>query len=349
MEYLNSVLDKSKTISENNLKFFNVLDKPDIIYGNPFICFGAQTGFKKYNVLTDREIQSYNNIVKGEYSNLCSNTSGCFLRFKNSSGRFVIKCELKRKWDYTRMTLWSSSGFDVYEVKSGEFFHRAIFAPQSGQGIFCEQITHDRTSEVVIYLPLYNEILNLYIGTEGAIEAVETVKRPAVAFYGNSITQGASASRSGNCFVNIFSRLTNTEVYNFSVSSCCRGLKTVAQTIGKLNLKAVVIDYTRNAENPTELKNTHELFYKEIRKYHRDIPIVLMTVSNYREITVYFRYNETVLETYENALKNKDNVFLFDQMSIFEAEEYDLCSLDGGHYTDYGMYRVAEKLAELLK
>ena len=349
MEYLKNVHEKSKTINEDDLVFFNIFDRPDIFYGNPLISYGNQIGFRKYNILTEREIEAYSDDAKREYANLSLNVSGCFLRFKNSSGRLIIKFELKRKWDLLRMPLWNSSGFDVYEVQNGEYIHRTVFAPQSGENIGCEEIKHNPKNEVVIYLPLYNEIINLYIGSKGKIEAVDTVKRPAVAFYGNSITQGASASRSGNCFVNIFSRLTNTEVYNYSVSSCCRGLKSVAQTLGTLNLKAIVIDYSRNAENVLALKQSHEQFYKEVRKYHEHIPIVIMTVSNFREITNVFNYNSPIFSTYQNALKNNENTIFFDQMGLFGLDEYDLCSFDGTHYTDYGMYRIAENLAEILE
>ena len=140
MEYLNNVTDKAKTIREDNLEYFSVFERPDIVYGVPLIYHGRSTGFKKYNVLTDKEIKSYTDDAIREYDNLSANSSGCFLRFKNSSGRVVIKCELRRKWDCLRMTLWNSSGFDVYEVRDNEFLHRTVFAPQSGRGNILRRI-----------------------------------------------------------------------------------------------------------------------------------------------------------------------------------------------------------------
>ncbi len=347
MEYLTNITDIAKTIDESKIKFKNVFEYPEILYGAPFASMGA--GFGKYNHKTQEEINNLSDFVKRVYDNSKKCSTGCFLRFKTNSNKIFIKCELKRKWPYKNMLLWNSSGFDVYEIENGKFIHSTVFAPNAGKSIFCEQFWHKRENEVQIYLPNYNEIIHLYIGAESEILPVDSVKKPAIAFYGNSITQGCAASRSGNSFVNIVSRILNNEVYNFSVTNCCRGFKSVSEIIGMLNLRAVVIDYSRNAESLDELEATHLSFYKEIRKYHPDIPIIILSMEAFARKDWIGIFTKVVKDTYEYAVRNGDNTYYLDQMALFRPEEYSLAVVDDCHYTDFGMFRIAEAITQLLE
>lgn len=349
MEYLNKITDKAKSIDENQYKWINVFDFPEIIYGFPFVSMGNYTGFQKYNDNPRKEIEElYPDLIK-QYNNFSSQSSGGFLKFKTASKKIVIKCELKRKYDYMKMTLWNSSGFDVYEVKNGKYIHKTVFAPKSGKSIFCNRFAHDPEAEALIFLPNYNEILNLYIGSEDDIVPVSSVNRPAIAFYGNSITQGCAASRSGNCFANIVSRSLDNEVYNFSMSSCCKGLLSIADMIGMLNLRALIIDFSRNAESLEELEKNYLPFYKRIRKYHSNIPVILLTTSNFTEHRIFSRFDNVIIGTYNYAKENNHNTFLIDQMNLIEKDCYDLCSVDGCHYNEMGMYRVADEIVRIIK
>lgn len=346
MKYLSSV--REVLDNNNGIKYINILERPDLVYGTPNFIGNVQ--FEKFSFDVKNDIKKLNSRVNKEYDNFRRCSSGCRIRLKTKAKELYFLVELRRKWDYAKMNLWASSGFDIYNTDGGSYSHKTVFAPRAGESVFWEKIKMD-CSEICVFLPLYNEILNLYIGIESTEEiSVNEYPDPRpIIFYGNSITQGASASRSGNAFCNIVSRYLNSDIINLSISSCCKGFVSMANEIGKINCKAIVIDYSRNAYDVTALKNTHEKFYQQIRKWHPEIPIIIMSVSNYHNWLGYVSYDEVIKETYEHAIKRGEKTYLLKQIELFEKEEYSLVTLDGIHYTDYGMYRIADKICEILE
>lgn len=349
-EYLNNICDPLKTISETNIVYTNVYDTADIVYGAPN--WQTSRSFKKFSVDVDRDpdLAKLTGKEKHVYDTLGQNTSGCFLRFRTKSKRIILKAHIRRKWDFGRLTLSNSSGFDIYEVdKDGNYFHKKVIAPKTGENIFADEFEHDRNTEVHIYLPASNEIEELYIGVEGVIKPCMSVNEPPIIFYGNSITQGGSASRSGNTFCNIVSRKLDNEIYNLSVSMCCKGFNSVAKYMGMLNARAIVIDFTRNANNYSAYDRVYGYFYETIRKYHKDIKVILMDTSNFNDDSKFRQHDETVYRTYEEAIAEGHNTYLLKQKDLFEPCESDLATVDGIHYTDYGMFKIADALCSLLE
>lgn len=346
MEYLENIKDKLKKISEEHISYINICERRDLMYGAPF--WELDQGFKKYSSITETDVMKLSDKnAQREFENLKRNSSGCFLRFQTQAERIVLKAHVRRKFDYKKMNLYNSSGFDVYEIKNGEYFHKCVFAPATGKDIFAVEFSHTKDTEICIYLPLYNEVLELYIGVAYPLKATKTVRKPPVIFYGNSITQGASASRSGNSFCNIVSRYLNREIYNYSVSSCCKGFLSVADTIGKLNASAIVVDYSRNAYTIKGFSNYRDFYYR-IREWHPYIPIILMTTANFSGTTEYDGYDDIIYETYHWAKKQHHQTAILNQRQLFSQKEYDLVSVDGIHYTDMGMYKIAKEICELL-
>ena len=74
-----------------------------------------------------------------------------------------------------------------------------------------------------------------------------------------------------------------------------------------------------------------------------------MTSESYNHWFDYYDFDEIVKETYTNAIERGENVELLHQKDLFEEDEYDLIAIDASHYTDYGMYKVAEKICELIE
>lgn len=348
MEYLNDIEDKLTSISEENIIYTDVFKTNDLVYGAPY--FNVTGTFRKFTYTVDEENEKIlNESCRRTYNNLMYNTSGCFLMFQTDSPHIIIKAELRRKWDILRASLYNSSGFDMYRVKNGAFTHFTVFAPQSGKNIFAEYKNNDPQSCVCIYLPLYNEVKKLYIGAESPIRPVNIIQRPPIIFYGNSITQGAAASRSGNSFCNIVSRKMQTEIYNLSVSSCCKGQLSVADQINSMNARAIVIDYSRNALSSSELERNYLNFYKRIREGHKNTLVILMTSVCFNKTTNFESYDKVIYDTFEYARSCGHNTYILNQTELFEESEWDLASLDGSHYTDHGMYRVADEIIRIIK
>lgn len=352
MEYLTSINHPLSTINEENIEYVNIFDYPQFIFGN--INFSNEkTNFCKVPKTVRDESKKYGAIAFQEMNNLYNSPCGNRLRFFTDSSKIIFKIKLKRKWGYQKMVNWNSLGFDVYNIIGNEYKHRTVFAPMDGKNIFAEIIKTPENGQVCIFLPSYNVIEELFVGIEkgSQIKHIDypIEKRLPIIFYGNSITQGAAASRSGNTFPNIISKKLNQDIINLSVSSCCKGSEYMADLIGKINCSSIIIDYSRNANTTKELKENYESFYRRIREYHPNKKIILMTSSNFNDWQAYDKFDEVIIDTYKKAIQLGENTELLYQKEIFNINEFDFVTIDGSHYTDYGMFRIADELIILLK
>ena len=351
MEYLNSIDDSITSVDENNIEYIDLFQHPELVYGTLNLS-GEGLDFCKYPQDVQKEMERYGELAVKEMANLNSSACGTRLRISTDSKVLVLKVKLKRKWEYQKMTNWNASGFDVYALKNDKYSHRTVFGPASGYNIFSEVINVPQNGKLCIFLPNYNTIEKMHIGIEKGSEIAnfdypEQNSLPVI-FYGNSVTQGAAASRSGNTFPNVVSKKLNRDIINLSCSSCCRGTLGMADLIGEISCYAIVIDYTRNAHAPEVFIKSHERFYKRIRQYHPDVPIILLTSECFNGWSVYDKFDEIVKTTYANAIENNENTFLINQHELFSEEEYDFITIDSSHYTDYGMFKVADEICKLL-
>lgn len=351
MEYLNSIHDSLRTIDESNIEYIDLLTHPEFFFGN--INFSNDVvDFCKYPKHVQEDMVKYGRFATESMERFNNASCGVRLRISTSSNRLIFKVRLRRKWGFLKMVNWNSMGFDVYGLNNNEYIHRTVFAPQDGYNIFAHEIYSPKNGEICIFLPSYNTIEKLYVGIEkeSSLKPLEypLENRLPIVFYGNSVTQGAAASRSGNAFPNIVSRKLNQDIINISCTSCCRGDLEMADLIGKINCHAIVIDYTRNAYNLRVLRLTHERFYKRLREYHPNIKIIFMT----SEIFDYYKdphaFDKVVIETYENALKRNENVSLINQCKLFDKSEHNYIAIDAAHYCDYGMFKVANEICKLV-
>lgn len=356
MEYFSNFSDKPTTIQEDLYQWFDLSENPRLLFGNPY--FSITQTFDKYPYIIDEEIQNLPRETLRKSTNVSFkehrySSSGCMIRFKTSAKQIVLKAELKRKWDFQVMNLYNSSGFDIYSYNPNTqtYQHITVTAPKSGQNCFLETICIFTNCETVIFLPTYNKIINLKIGIPQS-ETLEFVDEFSnylpIAFYGNSITQGAGASRSGNIFCNIVSRQLNTEVYNYSISGGALGFRSIAKELAKLNLSAIVMDYSRNADRPDFLEKTYCDFYRILRKSHPNIPIILLTCSNFSCLQGYIPFDNVIRQVHQQALKDHENTYLLNQMDLFEQSEYDLCCVDSSHYNDYATFKIASEITRIL-
>ena len=345
MEYLEKIEDQLKNISNEKYEWINIKEEPSFVFGTSNFS-ATSVDFSKFDKITRNDISVYGDAVVREMNNNYNSASGCRIRYSTTSKKIVIKVSLRRIYGYRKMLMWNSSGFDVYAYKSGRYIYKTVFAPMEGKRIFAETIIGD--GKYVIFLPNYNTVEDIFIGYEKTadIKPLPYVTPLPIVFYGNSITQGSSASRSGNSFPNIVSRYLDTDIINISASSCCRGQISVADMIGKINCSAIVIDYSRNAGNLQELKSTYNRFYERIRKWHPSIPIVLLTSSCFNHWRDYNWFDEHIIN-YVKAIKD-ENTFLLEQKLLFEEDEWSLCVVDQCHYTDYGMKKVADSITDIL-
>lgn len=351
MEYLNSIHDKLKTINEDNIYYLDMLNNPDYFYGN--LNFSpTRVDFCKIPQNMQKEMKQFGEGAVREMNNLKSASCGVRLRFHTSSKRLIFKVKLKRKWGYVKMVNWNSFGFDVYELNNGEYIHRIVFAPSDGHDLFAESISVPSNGDLCIFLPNYNTVEEFHLGIDKGSDIhpinYPEGKRLPIVFYGNSVTQGAAASHSGNSFPNIVSKKLNQDILNLSCSSCCRGTESAAEMIGRVNCSSIVIDYTRNAYSTEIFRKTYDKFYRKVREFHPDKKIILLTSANFNHWHDYYDFDKIVEQTYADAIERGENTYLINQTGLFEDDEYSYIAIDTSHYTDYGMFKVADEICKIL-
>jgi len=352
MEYLTDINNSLKSINEENVEYIDLFDYPELFYGTTNFTT-TRLNLCKFPKEAQEEIKDYGAGAVSEMKNLNSSACGVRLRFFTDSKKLIFKVKFKRRWGYLKMVNWGGFGFDVYGLNNEEYIHRTVFAPNNGHNIFAETILPPENGQLCIFLPNYNTIEELYMGIEpgSTIKSLNYPpdKRLPVLFYGNSVTQGAAASHSGNSFPNIVSKILNRDILNISCSACCRGTDTMAELMGKINCHSIIIDYTRNAYSTQIFKDTHEKFYKKVRSLHPDKKIVLMTSQSFNHWRDYDEFDEIVAQTYKNAIDRGENTEIINQKQLFNDEDYDIIAIDSTHYTDYGMHKIAKKICELIE
>ncbi len=341
---------KITTITENNIKFYSANERPFKVYG------------LMYDEKLGRFLRMPNDIAKNVNPGveiLNTNTSGGRIRFKTNSEYVAIKVISNTTGFMPHMALSGSSGFDLYTKDNNGYTYFATFMPSFSFDDFTnnhgyESIIHfsDRKMrDLTINFPLYNEVLNLYIGLEdnAALERGEPYKtEKPVVFYGSSITQGGCASRPGNAYANILSRKYDFDFINLGFSGSGMGEPAIAEYIAELDMSAFIYDYDYNAPNAEHLKKTHKPMFDTIRKAHPNIPIIIMSMPKLSLSESCIHRKEIIKETYDIAKSGGDkNVYFIPGDEIFKIFGNDSCTVDGCHPNDLGFMCMAEAVSEI--
>ena len=93
----------------------------------------------------------------------------------------------------------------------------------------------------------------------------------------------------------------------------------------------------------------HKSFYDIIRSKNPKIPIIMLSrpcvnIDDYD----HRQCRNIVKETYDNVLKNNDNVYFIDGLTIFKGNWANDCTVDCVHPTDTGFMYMAKRINEIL-
>jgi len=208
--------------------------------------------------------------------------------------------------------------------------------------------------DLTINFPLYSNVSDLYIGLQETAILKNggnyKYKNP-VLYYGSSITQGGCASRPGNSYQAIISRMLDCDYINFGFSGNAKGEEKIVDYMSGLNMSVFVCDYDHNAPSVEHLINTHEGIYKRFREKNPELPIIIISKPDFNpyEFGDIQRRN-VIYSTYINAIYNGDkNVYYIDGESLFKDEGRDSCTVDGCHPNDLGFMRMAETIGHIIK
>lgn len=326
--------------------------------------------FGLYGLLSDPEDSPFCRIpgsvaerVSEGVLSLHRNTAGGRIRFQTDSRWIGIRARMPGKCLMPHMPFTGSSGFDLYEIQSGQYCYKGSFIPPIDRAEEFTSVLDLETGgrrEIVIHFPLYDDVADLWIGVEkhAQLEAGGSYSQSLpVLFYGSSITQGGCASRPGNAYSNLISQRLNLDHRNLGFSGCARGELEMAEYIARQPMGLFFMDYDHNSPLE-ELRRNHEPFFLRIRQENPDLPIVIASRTMIPRTKQMERERDArrdvILTTYSNARKRGDKKVLFvDGMDVYRRAERlgvcaDACTVDGIHPSDLGFACMADAFSEAI-
>ena len=342
---------------EEGFLFQNVKQAPFSLEGMAWFQENGGEFYRLPKTMTEAEINA------GALS-LAYHTSGVCVRFRSDSPALKLRATLSRGCDMNHMPRAGSMGFDCFRrtPEDRDLLYNRTIQQSPGQTEVLANIGQnpDRLlCDWVINFPLYGSVESVEIGLkEGSVllpPKPHKVPHP-VLFYGSSITQGGCASRPGNTYTSMLCRKVDAEQINLGFSGCGKGEIAVAKAIANLKLSVFVMDYDHNTPSPEHLQSTHEPFFRAIREAQPDLPVILMTMCDFRTFQLHTgkpdapARREIIRRTWQNAVAAGDrNVYFIDGETLFGRKMHDACTVDGCHPNDLGFYRMYKHVLPVLK
>lgn len=282
------------------------------------------------------------------------NTSGGRVRFSTDSQSVVIQAEMEEITRFAHMPLSGTAGFDLYENHGGQSRYVKTFMPPVDIASGFEssfRFEERKMRDLTIYFPLYSNVTRLSIGLEEEAALTESASYrhdQPVLFYGSSITHGGCASRPGNAYPSIISRLLDTDIMNLGFSGSAKAEDAIARYISETEMSVFVYDYDHNAPDPAYLADTHARLFRTVRAKQADLPIILVSKPDFNSKNPDdIKRRNIILQTYMEAIEAGDqNIRFVDGEGLFNGIGRDSCTVDGCHPNDLGFMRMAVVIAD---
>ena len=285
--------------------------------------------------------------VSSGVENLAGHTAGGRLRFITDSPFVAIRATMDRISRMPHFALSGVAGFDLYV---GPDYTGTFMPPFDTQDGYTSEIrfADAREREITIHFPTYSGVQSLLIGLapEASLLPAPEYRSPLpFVTYGSSITQGGCVSRPGNCYQNILSRRLSLDHVNLGFAGNARGELSMAEYIGRLPMKAFVLDYDHNAPTAEFLQQTHEPFFRVIREAAPELPILILSRPKANLSDVEKRRRDIIRATYEHAASSGDRAtFWIDLSASLQAFCGNDGTVDNCHPNDLGFFAMSKAL-----
>ncbi len=292
------------------IRWINPLDEGPVVHG---------VGWNELKSSFVRLPDSAQAQVREVVWNLSRNSAGLSLVFESDSPEILVRYQVVEGLNMFHMPSTGRSGMDLYATDSdGALRWVAPDFPASFRDTICyrySNITYfpegSKSYEFHLYLPLYNRVAWMEIGTpEGAsLRFIPETREHPVVVYGTSITQGACASRPGNCWTNIVERELRLPLVNLGFSGNGVLEPPLLEMMAGIDAAAYVLDCTPNLTNATDIE-PRLLEAVRILRSKRSCPILIVEHSgNVGEIASnakgqFRKANAQVRSAYEHLLAN---------------------------------------------
>lgn len=336
-----------------NLPFF-AQSKYKFVYHGPesFLIEGAAFADSVKESPYDRFPASYKEKVRGPVWSLSKCSAGISVRFVTNSPAIGVKWELLKDEKMNHMAETGIKGVDLYcKTENGwQYVNTGRPAGKVNEALLISNLKPG-TREFRLYLPLYDGVTKLEIGTDSLsiISKARVNTGKAIVFYGTSITQGGCASRTGMVHTSIISRMTGLDVINFGFSGNGRMEAPVADLMAAIDALFYVIDGTNNM-TPDMIRSNAVPMVEIIRKKRPAAPIIF--VGELVDDRAYFDpENMGMIASKNKALKEElskmkekgiKNIYYIEN-PMGKGSDHE-GTVDGVHLTDLGFSRYADFL-----
>ncbi len=331
------------------MKIYDAYDQKMRLYG---ICPEARARRMFYR-LPEEMIEKF-----PQFEELGRRNVGARLRFRTDASAFKIRMRLATESVDPAIALPGSAGLDVYEESGVNSRYLGYLAPSDygfkekwQEGEFRKS---SGMQTITLNLPRNERLsaLKILLPDEANLETAPDYRyEQPIVFYGSSITEGGCAPRPGAAYTSIVSRRLDSDYLNHGYSGGAKGEIAFAEYIAKMeNISILVYDYDHNSPSPKHLAETHEPFFRHIRKAKPGLPIVMLSRPDFdfhREDSI--RRRDVIYRTYRNAVQAGDrNVYFIDGERLFGTSGREECTIDGCHPTGLGFMRMAEAVYPVL-
>ncbi len=284
---------------------------------------------------------------------LSGHTAGGRIRFSTDSTSLTLVVQYERLEGMKHMALTGNSGFALcYNGDEGETFVTTLGPLWNEQTGFVRRIDLPKDKRnYTLYFPLYQSVKRVYVGVDKGAhigEGKSYEKIAPILYYGSSITQGGCASRPDTCYQGFICKRNNVDFINMGFSGNAKAEPKMMEYLASIACSVFVYDYDHNAPSVAYLQETHYEGYKRYREKKPTTPILFVSRPDQPLDLETAARVAVVRETFERAKTEGDeNVYFLDGRTLFETE-WQNCTVDGCHPTDFGFYQMSLKIGRAI-
>lgn len=325
------------------MKTFDYSDSPLKVFGLPFY---EEKG--KLERLDDDMIKQLPNL--DFFGKRCA---GARVAFRTDSKNLTVSLELE--------TLSPDVGMSRYAcqsliVQSGthtnpKFVGRVVPCDYETKNASRDFELSGEMQDILIWFPRNEIVKNISVSVDdnAVVEAPTPYKYDRVVLYGSSITEMGHCDKTTSSYPALLSSWLDCDICDMGFSGSAHGEPEMARILAGLKMSAFIMDYDHNSELD-ELRERHEPFFKIIRQFQPDLPVIMLNRPLFENRADYDERREVVKTTYENAVKNGDkNVCFLDSETFIPENLRPYCTTDDTHPNDFGFYLMARGIEPTLK
>ncbi|WP_143715713.1 SGNH/GDSL hydrolase family protein [Pedobacter heparinus] len=288
---------------------------------------------------------------------LLTHSAGLAICFSSNSTSISAKWCINKPLSYSNMTTINSQGLNLYVQNKGKWQFAGVAKPDNkkcAQAVIVENMAKGE-KKFMLYLPTYNELSSLEIGVApgSSIKSTANVFKKRIAVYGSSVTQGASASRSGLAYPAMLSRHFGYDFINIGMSGSAKMEPAVVAMVNDVEADAYLLDCIPNA-SVQQIKDRTLNMVVAIQKAHPGKPIILLNSISREQGFVDVKMGAKVLaqnkavDSIANILLTRHTRdFYFIDVKDFFGDDHE-ASTDYAHPNDLGNYRFVQKLQPII-